>query len=122
GAFERVRGQNLRPVPRHQPLDFIGLSRCLRRAANGDRAATPRNKFRAKRADFGRESVMTKDETKKILVLISGVYQAFQVQAATLEIWHEIFKDFDYRDVSAACFAYFRGENSFSPVPGNILA
>lgn len=65
---------------------------------------------------------MTKEETTKILVLISGVYQNFQISPATCDVWHEIFKDFQYSDIAEACFVYFKGENNFPPVPGNLLA
>lgn len=64
---------------------------------------------------------MTLQETQKVLLLISSVYQNFQISEATPIVWQRIFEGFEYSDVEGACFEFFRSPEKFPPAPGQLI-
>lgn len=66
---------------------------------------------------------MTKQETMKILSVISATYPTFKPSdpKATAEVWAEMFKEFEYSDVSNALREYIASDTSgFAPVIGQL--
>jgi len=67
---------------------------------------------------------MNRDETKKILRIISATYPNFKPGSIedSLVVWSELLKDDDYSTIEASLYAYIRSDSTgFAPTPGQLI-
>lgn len=67
---------------------------------------------------------MTRDETKKLVMLIGGVYQNFKPTnlSFTIDVWNAVIGDFDYKVLENAFVEYAHDDTSgFAPTPGQLI-
>lgn len=67
---------------------------------------------------------MTREETKKLLMVMQVTFKTYQVENKTLEtdVWYGYFKEYDYEIVETALKVYVATENTaFAPSPSQIL-
>lgn len=67
---------------------------------------------------------MTREEIKKILMIIDATYPNFKVTDATVTIdaWHMFLDDYSYDDISNALIAYTKSSNSgFAPSVSQLI-
>lgn len=67
---------------------------------------------------------MTKEETQKTLAVILASYPQFKPEKMqfTLNVWHEMLKDYDYKVVSAGLKTYIATDTSgFAPSIGQLI-
>ena len=68
---------------------------------------------------------MTRDESKKILRIITATYQnaykdSPQRLADAITVWAVIFKDVPYDEVQAAVYTYINEDREYPPTPGQV--
>lgn len=67
---------------------------------------------------------MTRDETKKIMTVISTTYPTYKPddKSATINIWHMMLEDYNYKQVDAALRVYIRtNKTAFAPSIGQLI-
>lgn len=67
---------------------------------------------------------MTRDETKKLMMMMQVSYPNFKVddKTATVNVWTMALGDFDYKYVEMAFMSYLRTNTSgFAPAPGQLI-
>lgn len=67
---------------------------------------------------------MTRDETKKIIMVISASYPNFKPQdlRMTVDVWHSMLDEYSYIQVSTALKAYIASDTSgFAPSIGQVI-
>lgn len=67
---------------------------------------------------------MTRDEVKKILMVVQAAYPNFHPpdKTITVDIWHRFLKDYAYEQVNAAVGMYIRSDTSgFAPNIGDVV-
>ncbi len=68
---------------------------------------------------------MTKDETKRILTVISATYPTFKVAdpVSTLEAWHWALEEYSYGDISKALKVFIKTDGSnFAPSASKLIS
>ena len=68
---------------------------------------------------------MTRDEVKKILMVVSTTYPNWRPEnmSNTVDVWTVIFKDYEHDVIENAVMDYIKNDNKgFAPVPGQIIA
>lgn len=68
--------------------------------------------------------MMTREETKKVLMSIQAAYPNFRVPNKTVavNVWDKALKEYSYSDVSTALMVYIKTNTSgFAPSPGQII-
>ena len=67
---------------------------------------------------------MTRDETKKIIMVISGLYPNFKPAdlKLTVDTWAVVLGDYGYKQIESALLAYSATDRSgFAPAPGQLI-
>lgn len=67
---------------------------------------------------------MTREDTKKLLMMIQASYPNFKVddKTAAVNVWTLVFTDFDYKYIEMAFLSYLRTNTSgFAPSPGQLI-
>lgn len=67
---------------------------------------------------------MTRDETKKIIMVISGLYPNFKPAdlKLTIDTWAVVLSDYGYKQIESALIAYSATDRSgFAPAPGQLI-
>lgn len=60
---------------------------------------------------------MEKVETQKIINKITTFRQTFLIKKDTIDEWHKVLKDYDYKDVDEKLDEYFRESKNFGQYP-----
>ena len=60
---------------------------------------------------------MERTETNKIINKITTFRQSFLIKKDTIDEWHKVLKDYDYKDVDNKLDDYFRESKNFGQYP-----
>ena len=67
---------------------------------------------------------MTREETKRIIMIMVSVFSNYKPQdlTYTVDAWHNVLSDFEYKDISISLKAYILSDTSgFAPTPGQLI-